>query len=297
MNVMVLSRRGLIALTLIAVSFLAGVAVGGHRRRGSCPTEEANTLGVRIFNYRHSEEDAWKHLPSIGVNHVFLGIPAPGQSEALKQKLAAHHLTAPVMRGNGEFTKPACVDVLGVQIETAAKLGAKYIFLSLQHPGVDKPTVYGWLRKAGEIARRHGITLVLETHPDLGTNADVQLETMRAVNHPNVRVNFDTGNITFYNKGRDAVTELKKILPYVATLEIKDHTGEFGVWDFPRLGTGKVDIPGVLKVIRQSGFRGPITLEIEGRKVGDVIYPNTKPEIERNIAESVKYIRSLGQFD
>jgi sugar phosphate isomerase/epimerase len=297
MNLMSLSRRGLIALTLIVASLLAGAAVGGHRRRGSCQADEPNTLGVRIFNYRHSEEDAWKHLPSIGVKHVFLSVPAPADAETLKQKLAASHMTAPVMRGNGEFTKPACVDALAVQIDTAAKLGAKYIFLSLQHPGVDKPTVYGWLRKAGDVARKHGIALVLETHPDLGTNADVQLETMRAVNHPNVRVNFDTGNITFYNKGRDAVTELKKIMPYVATLEIKDHTGQFEAWDFPRLGTGKVDIPGVLKVVRQSGFRGPITLEIEGRKVGDKLMPNTKPEIEQNIAESVKYVRSLGQFD
>ena len=75
---------------------------------------------------------------------------------------------------------------------------------------------------------------------------------MRRINHPNVRVNFDTGNITYYNQGADVVAELKKIIDYVATVELKDHGGQPRTWDFPALGQGKIDFAGVL-----AGPQGP----------------------------------------
>jgi len=166
------------------------------------------------------------------------------------------------------------------------------MFLSPKHGEASKEVACQRLRQAGEIARKHGVIIALETHPDLGTNAAEHLETMQRINHPNVRVNFATGNITFYNQGLNAVDELKKIMPYVATVEIKDHKGEFKVWDFPVLGTGVVDIPGVLKVLKAHGYRGPITMEIEG--VTGV--KRSLEQIKREIAESVQYLRSLAKF-
>ena len=137
------------------------------------------------------------------------------------------------------------------------------------------------------------MTIALETHPDLGTNADVHLETMKAINHPNIRVNFDSANITYYNKNTDAVTELRKIIDYVATVEIKDHTGEFETWNFPAVGQGVVDVPDLLALLREHGYTGPITLEFEGIKGVEL----SELETKLAIAESIAYIRSLGNFD
>ena len=106
-----------------------------------------------------------------------------------------------MIRGQTDLGQPGCVDELAGQLATCEKLGVHYMFLSPRHTGVDKETAYQRLRRAGEIARKHGVIIALETHPDLGTNGDVHLETMRRINHPNVRVNFDTGNITYYNAG------------------------------------------------------------------------------------------------
>lgn len=127
-----------------------------------------------------------------------------------------------------------------------------------------KETAYERLRRAGEIARRHGVIIALETHSDLGTNGDVHRETMKHIGHPNVRVNFDTGNITYYNQGADVVTELKRIVEYVATVELKDHGGQARTWDFPALGQGKIDFAGVLDVLKAHSYAGPITIEVEG---------------------------------
>ncbi len=143
------------------------------------------------------------------------------------------------------------------------------------------------------MAQKHGVIIGLETHPDLGTNSDVHVATMKAIDHPNIRVNFDCANITYYNKNTDALTELEKCIEYVGTFEVKDHNGQFKTWHFPALGEGLVDIPAVLKTLKDHGYRGPLTLEIEGVEGID----RTKEEIKKDISDSAKYIRSLGKFD
>ncbi len=171
-------------------------------------------------------------------------------------------------------------------------MGVKYMFLSAKRGEAPKDAAYERLRAAGDVAREHGVTIALETHPDLGTNGDVQLETMRAIDHPNVRVNFDTANITYYNKDTSAVLELAKIIDYVATIEFKDHSGEFETWDFPVLGQGVVDFPQVVKMLKEHGYAGPVTLEFEGTQ--GVTLNETEQELA--IAESVAYARALASF-
>lgn len=251
-----------------------------------------NPLAIRLSNYLEYDADAWTHPPSIGIRHVFMNIPAADQVEATRQKLSAHGLKAMVLRGDADLALETGVERLGEQLAICEKLGVKYLFLSVKRREVEKRVIYERLRRAGDIARQHGVTISLETHPDLGTNADVQRETMDAVHHPNVRVNFDTGNITFYNRGTDAATELRKIIAYVATVEIKDHNGEFESWHFPALGKGKVDIPAVLRLLREHRYAGPITIEIEGIR-GQT---RTRAEILGDLADSVAYLRTLGNF-
>jgi inosose dehydratase len=115
---------------------------------------------------------------------------------------------------------------------------------------------------------------------------------MKAIDHPHVRVNFDTGNITYYNRDRNAVDELEKIIDYVGTVELKDHNGAFETWVFPPLGQGVVDFKGVLRILIDHGYSGPVTLEFEGTKGVELDEAGTKRAIEQSIA----YIRSIGNF-
>jgi sugar phosphate isomerase/epimerase len=251
-----------------------------------------NPLAIRIMNYGKFQEDAWTHLPSLGMHYVFLATPAPEQVAGVEKRLAEHHLRPLVLRGDTDLGRPSSVDELAAQLAVCEKMHVKYMFLSPKHTGVSKEVAYERLRRVGDVAKRHGVIVALETHPDLGVDADQHLETMRRINHPNVRVNFDTGNITFYSKGKDAVTELKKVIDYVATFEVKDHNGKYTDWNFPVLGTGVVDFLAVLKVLEEHHFRGPITIEVEGVKGVAMDEAQTK----RYIAESIAYIQSLGNF-
>lgn len=250
-------------------------------------------LACRLINDGLFEEAAWTHLPSIGVKYIFMSVPPRDQVEATRERLSAHGLKALVLRGDADLSKNSAVDVLAGQLAICEELGVKFMFLSIKGHWPDKETVYARLRRAGEAARKHGVVIALETHPELGTNADIHLQTMKAINHPNVRVNFDTGNITYYNKNTDAATELKKIIKYVATVEIKDHSGKFETWDFPTLGKGAVDIPAVLRILRENRFAGPITIEVEGVKG----VSRNEAQTKSDIAASVKYLRSLAKFD
>ena len=255
-------------------------------------THLTNPLAIRIMNYGKYQDAAWTHLPSIGMHYLFLSTPAPDEVASTEKRLADHHLCPLVLRGDTDLGRASSVDELAGQLAVCERMGVKYMFLSPKHTGVSKEVAYERLRRVGDIARKHGVIVALETHPDLGTNGAVHLETMKAINHPNIRVNFDTGNITFYNHGADAVSELKKIIDYVATMELKDHCGQYKVWNFPVLGKGVVDFPGVLKVLETHGFRGPITMEVEGVQGVEMSEAQTR----RYIAESVAYIQSLGHF-
>jgi sugar phosphate isomerase/epimerase len=279
-------------LALLAMALICTASAAQDVQPAAKPTHLTNPLAIRIMNYGKYQDDAWTHLPTLGMHYVFLATPAPDQVASVEKRLADHHLRPLVLRGDTDLGRASSVDELAGQLAVVEKMGVKYMFLSPKHTGVSKQVAYERLRRAGDVARKHGVTIVLETHPDLGGTADAHRETMRQIHHPNVRVNFDTGNITYYNQGTDAVTELKKIIDYVATVELKDHNGQFKVWSFPVLGKGVVDFPAVLKVLEEHGFRGPITMEVEGTHGVEMDEAQTK----QYIAESVGYIQSLGNF-
>jgi len=268
---------------------IAGILLTGLHAAGA---DEGWPLACRISSYGKYQEAAWLHLPSIGVHYVFLSVPAPDEVDAVVKRLKENNLTALVVRGDADLSKADSVDQLAQQFAICEKMGVKYMFLSPKHGDAPKEVAYERLRKAGDIARKHGVTITLETHRDLGTNADVHIETMKAINHPNVRVNFDTGNITFYNKGADAVAELKKVIDYVGTVELKDHNLEYESWDFPTLGKGKVNFPGILQVLKEHSYKGPITIEFEGTKGVEL----TEEQTKQAIADSVAHVRSLATF-
>ncbi len=282
------TRRGFL---LSAGVLAAGVGVTLSADAEALP-DQGSPLAVRITSYGKFQDAAWEHLPAIGVHHLFLPVPKPEAVDALMQKLDKHGLKALVIRGDTDFSKDSCVEQLAGQLAVLEKMGVRYMFLSVKCNGAPKGDVYGRLRRAADEAKKHNVTLTFETHPELGTNGSVQLETMAAVNHPNVRVNFDTGNISYYNKGGDAVAELKKVVGAVGTMELKDHNLEPESWNFPALGKGRVNFPEILKILRDNRFTGPVTIEFEGVKGVELNEEQTK----QSIAESVAYLKSLAVF-
>ena len=135
--------------------------------------------------------------------------------------------------------------------------------------------------------------MALETHPDLATNGDVATRTMAGVAHPNIRINFDTANVCFYNEGVTATGELEKVINFVASVHLKDTNGGFKDWHFPALGEGVVDFPEIYRMLDERGFDGPSTLELEGIRDEDLSLEAAHERIENSLA----YLRAQGLMD
>jgi len=249
-------------------------------------------IACRPSSYGEFAAGALEHIASVGLRHVEIMVPPVDAIAETRERLARLGLTASSMHGECDVTRPDVPEQVARQMPTLAAFGCPIMFVSVRRDDVPPETAYERLRRAGDIAADHGVTIVLETHPDLITNADVALETMRGVDHRHVRVNFDTANIYFYNHDVDAVAELRKIVPYVAAVHLKDTDGGYRHWHFPALGEGIVDFSGIFAVLDEAGFAGPCTLEIEGIEGEHA----TEDLVRKRIADSVKYLRALGRF-
>lgn len=169
-------------------------------------------------------------------------------------------------------------------------MGVRVIFVSVHAGDHDRNVIYERLRRIGENAAPLGIKVCMETHLDLVHNGDVALETMQGINHPNVCINFDTGNVYFYNHNVTAVGELQKIINHVEAVHLKDTNGGYRAWHFPALGEGVVDFKLVFQLLSNIGFHGPFSMELEGIKGEDL----DEAGAQARVANSVNHLRSIG---
>lgn len=148
------------------------------------------------------------------------------------------------------------------------------------------------LRRLGDSAAVCGVTLALETHKGPTQNARSMLDLMADVDHPHVRLNFDTGNIAYYNDGVDPCDELEQVKHLVRNVHLKDNRGGFEDWYFPALGDGGcVDFDRIRRILDGIGFAGPYTIEIEG--IAGEAEPGLEGRHER-VRRSVAHLRACG---
>jgi inosose dehydratase len=236
----------------------------------------------------------YEHLPTLGIRYLQIGAPPLSQVEQVQERLHQHGLeaivlTARYLEEETAATEAATADWINA-FDAAVRMGVKWVHSSVKAGAKPKALLYNWLAQMGEEAAARGVTVVLETHPNLLHNGDVCLQTMHAVNHPAIRINFDTGNISFYNEGTDAVRELRKVAPYVASTHLKDHSGKFQERCFSTLGAGVVDFAGVRRTLLEVGYQGPWILQIEGVEGEEL----TQAQVKERMAKSVAYLRGLG---
>jgi sugar phosphate isomerase/epimerase len=247
-------------------------------------------VSCRPESFGRYRDRAFESLQRLGIRHVEIAVPAPDQRDATLRELERYGLRASSVGCYDKVQAPDFLERVQHAVETCAALGADVIFTS-QHAGdAPRTEVYQRLREAGDIAQGRGVTIALETHPDLCQNARNALETMQGVNHPNVRINFDPANVHYYNENVNAVAELQQIAPLVRAVHLKDTNGGYKTWHFPAIGDGVVDWKAVFSIMNGQGMTGPFTMEMEGIDGETLSYDETCARIER----SLEYLRSQG---
>lgn len=168
-------------------------------------------------------------------------------------------------------------------IRTLAEAGADRVVLSadLGPSGYEQRTELdeaGWrnllgnLDRTTEIAARHGLAASL--HPHVGTAIESEAAVRTLVERSDIPLCLDTGHLMV--GGTDPVQLTREIPERIGHVHLKDvraavadqvRRGELGFAAavrnglFAPLGDGDVDIAGIVKVLRDAGYRGWYVLE------------------------------------
>lgn len=279
------------------------------RRMISCYTNCYGPAGVWVAA-EHIRESGIDHLELALRGHNFGGLVIPESvvvteraddltATRFRDHLARHHVTVSACNVGGADIRT----VEGVELtERRIRFASRWFNVELCICGAGQPAdaderkqVVSHLRRLGDCAAGCHVTLSLETHKGPTQNAEAMLQLMSEVDHPHVRLNFDTGNIAYYNRGFDPCDELERVSHLVSSVHVKDNRGGFEDWYFPAVGDGgAVDFTRVRTILDQAGFTGPYTIEIEGK--GGEAEPGFLERHDR-VRRSVAHLGRCGYFD
>lgn len=197
--------------------------------------------------------------------------------------------------------RPEELEGLKRHLPQAVKLGAermRIVAASLNYAKAPREELIGrvipLLAEAAVAAEGEGVVLALENHIDF-TSAEL-LRIIEEVGSEFLRVNFDTGNCVRVRE--DPVEAAARLAPYTVSTHTKDvvargegeSPSDFLTWWWPSApaGEGIVDMPGVVGALREGGFDGALSLEVD--LMGDEWASLREEEI---VVRSLGYLRTL----
>jgi len=156
----------------------------------------------------------------------------------------------------------------------------------------ERQQLYRHLRQIGDYAAERGIVYCCDTLPGVCLNHRWMLQTMAELDHPHLRINFDPGNLLYYNENPTVEVSLAKVCHLVRHVHLKDSMGEMRQWYFPALGYGgAVDFLRIRELLRDVGYDGPCSLCIDGIDEEGAL---PLEEYQRRIADSLRTLRDCG---
>ncbi len=140
------------------------------------------------------------------------------------------------------------------------------------------PKIVEGSQRIADYAAQFGITTTIENHGAAVQHSDRVQRVIQAVDRPNFKTTLDIGN--FLCVDEDPIVGVKKNLPYASLIHFKDfYIRPFdqnpggGKWfrtandNYLRgaiVGQGDINIRTIVKLIKDSGYDGYVTLEFEG---------------------------------
>jgi len=133
-------------------------------------------------------------------------------------------------------------------------------------PGYTDDDGFNWciesIHECAALAEERGVVLALENHWGLSGTPEGQLRIINAVDSPWVSALMDTGNFL-----ENPYDKLEKIAPRTVFVQAKtyDGGGEFYTLD--------LDYQRIAKILRDAGYTGYVSLEMEGKEPAETAVP------------------------
>ena len=121
-------------------------------------------------------------------------------------------------------------------------------------------SIHECVAKAEEV----GVVMAIENHWGISSNIDTLLHIYKEVDSPWLQINMDTGNYV-----GDPYPQIEKLAPHSSIIQAKTYYGG-GVWY-----TLDLDYPRIAKIVRDAGFKGCVSLEMEGNEDPDTAVPKS----------------------
>lgn len=264
----------------------------------------------------YGAQAAVPHLRQIGLEYLELPISTHGQRPSLGEKplltstardndvnetlrfVSDHGVklaSCQILTGNPVLNSAR--QVLKRKMEVAASLGVSVVVGDAGEPESrnELSPLYDVLRELGDHAAKLHQTYCIDMQRGLCRNHRGLLQVMSELEHPHVRINFDTGNLFYLNEEPVLEIALVKTAPYIKHVNLKDSIGEFEYWFFPALGYGgAVDFARVFQVMRDMAFPGPMSIHVDGID-GESDLPLST--YQNRVAASVNTLRECGYFN
>jgi sugar phosphate isomerase/epimerase len=133
-------------------------------------------------------------------------------------------------------------------------------------------------------AESKGLKIGMETDSNMLPTAKIGVDILARINRPDtLGFNYDPGNVIYYT-GADPIEDIDYALPQLVHFHLKDKIGGQGVFNFPAVGDGQIDIPALLAKLDAAGYEGPISAETEFDDQGWPDYDGCLASAKRSVA-------------
>jgi len=305
---MTLSRRAFLG----AGASLAAAA--GSSPLTAQPAAKAATpvrIAVSTYSYWHFrderypverviEDAAQLGFDGVEILHRQMDDESPEYVARLKQAAFRHGMPLVMLSIHQDFVDPdpgarqKDVDHTIRCLELASRLGIPCIRLNsgrwntiasfddlMKAKGQEPPIAgftdkdaFGWVVDAIQAclptAQRLGVMMALENHWGLTTSVDTLLAIHKAVSSPWLGINLDTGNYP-----GDPYAGIAALAPHASIVQAKTYYGG-GEWY-----TLDLDYARIARILRENGFGGWVSLEMEGKEPPETAVPKSLDLLRR----------------
>ena len=178
------------------------------------------------------------------------------------------------------------LEVLTHRVKQAGAAGVPQVLTFGHTKGGDRKVWVERLKALGPVAKDHNVTLVVKQHGgDTGTG-EACAGITREVDHPNVKVNYDAGNVLDY-LDKDPIPDIKACAAEVRSFCIKDHR------NWPRdedcgPGFGEIDHYKLLAPVAFTGLTIPVACE--NISVPLLPRPDKPEDVDANAKRAREYL-------
>ncbi len=243
---------------------------------------------------RDEIEETFRYAPAAGYRAWGLAGPftwEPGLAQWLDvAKLKRRALAAGLSILSEVWTPP-----IPTESAEQAAIGARHVALTArvaERLGCDRLVQTGGKRREGGLAQTiAGLNQLLDLlgdspmriclEPHVGSQIlypEDYHALLSALDTPRVGITVDTGH--FHSAGVDWKALIRRYASRIYNVHLKDHLGAQSV----AIGKGEIDLPGLVAVLREIDYSGPLALELE------VTDPENLP---RYIVEAHDYMSAL----